>query len=66
METDNRTSAGPGSELAVEDMITHLDEMFEDDAKNHDEFFDQFSAGSAEPSPEINSEHWPEEDEWYE
>ena len=37
---NEKTSAGPGSEVAVEDMITHLDEMFEDDAKNHDELFE--------------------------
>ena len=59
---NEKTSAGPGSEVAVEDMITHLDEMFEDDAKNHDELFEQWSN---QDDPDSKSDHWPEEEEWF-
>ena len=54
---NEKISAGPGSEVAVEEMITHLDEMFEDDAKNHDGFFEQWAN---DDTPERKSDHWPE------
>ena len=44
-----RKDSERGSNLGVEELISHLDEMFEDD-KNHDEFFDQFD--SLEDAPQ--------------
>ena len=52
-------------------MISHLDEMFEDD-KNHDEFFDQFGFDMQEDTPgqvtpsTISEEMREGEIEWYE
>jgi hypothetical protein len=62
----SNASAGRNSDLGVDVMITHLDEMFEDDGKNHDEFFNQFDlieeSHTTEATPETKHEV---EEDWF-